>query len=63
MYLYLIKFSYEPIIASRDHPKRIKSCPDGIRRGGDLPHQLVGEKKEAEVGHVPEVAVGVEAEV
>lgn len=61
VYLYLIKFSYEPTIASRDHPRRIKSYLDGILQGGDLLHQCGGEKKEAGVGHVPEVAVGVEA--
>lgn len=53
--------SSEPIIASRGHPRRIKSCPDGILQEGDLHHQPVGEKKEAGVGHVPEVVVGVEA--
>ena len=56
-----MKFSYEPIIAWRDHLRRTKSYPDGIRQGGDLPHQPVGEKAEAGVGHVLEVAVGVEA--
>ena len=56
-----MKFAYEPIIASRDYPRRIKSCPDGIRQGGDRPHQPVGEKAEAGVDHVLEVAVEVEA--
>ena len=61
VHLYLIKFSYEPTIAWRDHPRRIKSYPDGIHQGGDLPNQRGGEKKEAGAGHVPEVAAGVEA--